>query len=61
MSRVVGQILPGVTVVTTPSEHRIPDLPVVIFPGNVGDDGALAEAYRILRSTKPHLEGVIEE
>ncbi|MBN8771785.1 MAG: four-carbon acid sugar kinase family protein [Thiobacillus sp.] len=47
-SRVLGQILPGVTVVQTPPDHRLPQLPVVIFPGNVGGDGALAEAYRRL-------------
>jgi uncharacterized protein YgbK (DUF1537 family) len=47
-SRVLGQILPGVTVVQTPAEHRLPLLPVVIFPGNVGGDDALAEAYRRL-------------
>ena len=47
-SRVLGQILPGVTVVQTPPAHRLPQLPVVIFPGNVGGDGALAEAYRRL-------------
>ena len=48
-SRVLGQILPGVTVITTPPDHpRLPDLPVVIFPGNVGGDDALAEAYRRL-------------
>ena len=47
-SRVLGQILPGVTVVQTPPDHRLPRLPVVIFPGNVGGDGALAEAYRRL-------------
>jgi uncharacterized protein YgbK (DUF1537 family) len=47
-SRVLGQILPGVTVVQTPADHRLPQLPVVIFPGNVGGDGALAEAYRRL-------------
>ena len=47
-SRVLGQILPGVTVVQTPTAHRLPQLPVVIFPGNVGGDGALAEAYRRL-------------
>ncbi|ODV11488.1 MAG: Hrp-dependent type III effector protein [Thiobacillus sp. SCN 64-317] len=47
-SRVLGQILPGVTVVQTPPGHRLPQLPVVIFPGNVGGDGALAEAYRRL-------------
>ncbi len=45
-SRVLGQILPGVTVVQTPPWHRLPQLPVVIFPGNVGDANALAEAYR---------------
>ncbi len=45
-SRVVGQILPGCSVVCCPSDHpRYPDLPVVIFPGNVGDDQALATAY----------------
>ena len=47
-SRVLGQILPGVTVVQTPPWHRLPALPVVIFPGNVGGDDALAEAYRRL-------------
>jgi uncharacterized protein YgbK (DUF1537 family) len=47
-SRVLGQILPGVTVVQTPPGHRLPQLPVVIFPGNVGGDGALADAYRRL-------------
>ncbi len=45
-SRVVGQILPGCSVVCCPADHpRYPDLPVVIFPGNVGDDKALATAY----------------
>ena len=47
-SRVLGQILPGVTVVQTPPGHRLPQIPVVIFPGNVGGDDALAEAYRRL-------------
>ncbi len=48
-SRVLGQILAGCSVVRCPSDHpRYPDLPVVIFPGNVGDAKALAEAYRRL-------------
>ncbi|ODU01358.1 MAG: Hrp-dependent type III effector protein [Thiobacillus sp. SCN 63-1177] len=51
-SRVLGQILPGVTVVQTPPWHRLPALPVVIFPGNVGGDGALAEAYRRLAPSR---------
>ncbi len=46
-SRVLGQVLPGCSVVRCPPDHnRFPDLPVVIFPGNVGDDKALAEAFR---------------
>ena len=45
-SRVLGQILPGCSVVRCPEDHpRYPYLPVVIFPGNVGDDRALASAY----------------
>lgn len=45
-SRVLGQILPGCSVVRCPADHpRYPNLPVVIFPGNVGDDQALATAY----------------
>lgn len=48
-SRVLGQILPGCSVVRCPADHpRYPDLPVVIFPGNVGDEEALAEVYRRL-------------
>jgi uncharacterized protein YgbK (DUF1537 family) len=48
-STVLGQILPGCSVVRCPEDHpRYPNLPVVIFPGNVGDDAALATAYRRL-------------
>ncbi|MBE9112681.1 four-carbon acid sugar kinase family protein [Nodosilinea sp. LEGE 07298] len=48
-ARLLGQILPGVSVVRTPADHsQFPDLPVVLFPGNVGDDMALAIAYRRL-------------
>jgi uncharacterized protein YgbK (DUF1537 family) len=52
-SRVVGQILPGCSVVCCPCDHpRYPDLPVVIFPGNVGDDQALATVYGRLAGYK---------
>lgn len=48
-SRVVGQILPGCSVVCCPENHpRYPDMPVVIFPGNVGDEYALKTAYKRL-------------
>ena len=48
-SRVVGQIRAGCSVVLCPDDHpRYPHLPVVIFPGNVGGDDALAEVYATL-------------
>ncbi len=48
-SRVVGQILPGCSVVCCPEDHpRYPAMPVVIFPGNVGDENALTTAYKRL-------------
>jgi len=48
-ARVLGQILAGCSVVRCPADHpQFPDLPVVIFPGNVGDDRALATVYRRL-------------
>lgn len=48
-SRVLGQILTGCSVIRCPADHaRFPNLPVIIFPGNVGDETALARAYAIL-------------
>jgi uncharacterized protein YgbK (DUF1537 family) len=59
-ARVVGQILPGCSVVVCPEDHdRYPGLPVVIFPGNVGGDESLAEAYAIL-SGRAAREGVVD-
>lgn len=52
-ARLLGQILTGVSVVCTPAHHpRFPDLPVVLFPGNVGDDQALATVYQRLRGAR---------
>ncbi|RFP63311.1 MAG: four-carbon acid sugar kinase family protein [Limnothrix sp. CACIAM 69d] len=48
-ARLLGQILPGVSVVKTADYHpQFPNLPVVLFPGNVGDANALALVYRRL-------------
>ena len=48
-SRVLGQVYPGCSVVCIPSDHpRFPRMPVVLFPGNVGDDTALALVYNRL-------------
>jgi uncharacterized protein YgbK (DUF1537 family) len=53
-ARVLGQIRAGCSVVRCPADHpRYPDLPVVIFPGNVGGDDALAEVYEILTRQRP--------
>lgn len=49
-SRVVGQILAGCSVVRCPQDHpRYPNMPVVIFPGNVGDEQALVTVYQRMK------------
>ena len=54
-ARVLGQILPGCSVVRCGDDHpRYPGMPVVIFPGNVGDDLALVRAWaRLAGVTEP--------
>lgn len=48
-ARLLGQILPGCSMIRTSADHpRFPSLPVVLFPGNVGDDQGLATVYRRL-------------
>ncbi len=48
-ARLLGQIVPGCSAIVTPSHHpQFPNLPVVLFPGNVGDEHALATAYQRL-------------
>jgi uncharacterized protein YgbK (DUF1537 family) len=45
----LGQVSPGVSMVRTESNHpQFPLLPVVLFPGNVGDAQALAMVYQRL-------------
>jgi uncharacterized protein YgbK (DUF1537 family) len=52
-ARVLGQVHAGCSVVRCPEDHdRFPNLPVVIFPGNVGGDDTLAEVYQTL--SRPH-------
>lgn len=45
---VAGQILPGVPVWRTGPESTRPDISYVVFPGNVGNDNALFEAFQKL-------------
>lgn len=48
-ARLLGQVLPGVSMIRTPTDHsQFPALPVVLFPGNVGDAHALATVYQRL-------------
>lgn len=49
-ARLLGQILAGVSMVRCGQDHpRFPAMPVVMFPGNVGDETALATVLRRLR------------
>ncbi|MBD2145678.1 four-carbon acid sugar kinase family protein [Sphaerospermopsis sp. FACHB-1194] len=48
-ARLLGQILAGCSMVITPSDHpQFSNLPVVLFPGNVGNADALATIYQRL-------------
>lgn len=48
-ARLLGQILPGCSLVRTSETHpQFPSLPVVLFPGNVGDNQGLVTVYRRL-------------
>ena len=45
---VIGQICPGIPVWKTGADSKFPDIPYVIFPGNVGEDDTLREVADIL-------------
>ena len=49
---VMGQVLPGVPVWRLGSETRWPGLAYIVFPGNVGDEGALATISRCLEPVR---------
>ncbi|MBW4665497.1 MAG: four-carbon acid sugar kinase family protein [Chroococcus sp. CMT-3BRIN-NPC107] len=52
-ARLLGQILAGCSMVVTPANHpQFPNLPIVLFPGNVGDNDALATIYHRLTGKK---------
>jgi uncharacterized protein YgbK (DUF1537 family) len=46
---VLGQILHGIPVWLTGPESKFPNMPYVIFPGNVGNETALLEAVNIMQ------------
>lgn len=48
-ARLLGQVLAGCSMVRSPADHpQFPNLPVVLFPGNVGDADGLVTVYRRL-------------
>ena len=49
-AEVMGQILPGIPVWKTGPESRFPEIPYVIFPGNVGSETDLRAAVEILEA-----------
>ena len=48
-----GQLLPGLSLVLTGPEAVVSDLPVLTFPGNLGEPRTLAQALLLLRGTPP--------
>ena len=47
-AKVMGQIKPGIPVWMTGEESKFPNMPYVIFPGNVGEVTTLREAVEVL-------------
>jgi len=45
-----GQLLPGLSVVLTPADATVPGLPVITFPGNLGDPSSLRQAWQLMLS-----------
>ena len=43
-----GQLLPGLSLVLTGPDARVPQLPVLTFPGNLGDAQTLRQAWQLL-------------
>ena len=51
-ARLLGQIIPGCSMVITPEDHpSFPKLPVVLFPGNVGEIDSLVTVWHCLRNS----------
>jgi uncharacterized protein YgbK (DUF1537 family) len=49
---VLGQILPGVPVWQSGPESKFPDMPYVVFPGNVGSTDAISQVIQSFRDQK---------
>jgi uncharacterized protein YgbK (DUF1537 family) len=51
-AQVLGQILSGVPVWRSGPESKFPDMPYVVFPGNVGSTDAITEVVQSFREPK---------
>ena len=51
-ARVLGALLPGVPVWETAGETRFPEIPYVVFPGNVGGTESLLDAVRLFQDCR---------
>lgn len=47
-AKVMGQIIPAVPTILTDATAYIPNIPYIIFPGNVGDENSLAQCHELL-------------
>jgi uncharacterized protein YgbK (DUF1537 family) len=47
-ARVLGQVLPGIPLLMTGKSARFPEIPLVIFPGNVGHENSLSDLFGIM-------------
>ncbi|MFN2418534.1 MAG: four-carbon acid sugar kinase family protein [Candidatus Limnocylindria bacterium] len=56
-ARVAGQLLPGVPVWIGSEGSRWPGMPLVVFPGNVGDADALTRTVALLAGPRPEPHG----
>ncbi len=45
-----GQLLPGLSLLLTPADALVPGLPVLTFPGNLGQAQTLRQAWRLLEA-----------
>jgi uncharacterized protein YgbK (DUF1537 family) len=55
-----GQLLPGLSLVLTPDAAPVPRLPILTFPGNLGDAGTLRQAWRWMDAGPDHPAWVSE-
>ena len=59
-AKVLGQIAPGIPVWKCGCESKFPDMPYIIFPGNVGEDNTLRDIVDELIEVHPNIGPALE-